>query len=143
MRDVTADVTRRDAMAKAAAPYRHPQLSSIKHGGDEKLDHAIRIIWPGMPPIGNEGSDSQISAEGSIPALPPPDAEMGDHGSAPPGGEDGGDHLISRPLRDNKADYLSYLSYLSSRRRPSLRKLRTHALAVLSRWTTCSASCGT
>ena len=29
MRDVTADVTRRDAMAKAAAPYRHPQLSAI------------------------------------------------------------------------------------------------------------------
>ena len=29
MRDVTADVTRRDAMAKAAAPYRHPQLSSV------------------------------------------------------------------------------------------------------------------
>src|SRR6516164_1144144 len=57
MRDVTADVTRRDAMAKAAAPYRHPQLSAIKHGGDEKLDHAIRIIWPGMPPIGNERSD--------------------------------------------------------------------------------------
>ena len=92
MRDETQDMQFRAQMAKAAAPYRHPQLSSIKHGGDEKLDHAIRIIWPGMPPIGNEGSDSQISAEGSIPALPPPDAEMGDHGSAPPGGEDGGDH---------------------------------------------------
>ena len=30
------------------------------------MDHAIRIIWPGMPPIGNEGSDSRY--EGSIPA---------------------------------------------------------------------------
>ena len=47
MRDVTADVTRRDAMAKAAAPYRHSQLSSVKHDG--LMDHAIRIIWPGMP----------------------------------------------------------------------------------------------
>jgi hypothetical protein len=82
MRDVTADVTRRDAMAKAAAPYRHPQLSSIKHGGDEKLDHAIRIIWPGMPPISDERSDSRIPPEGSIPALPPPQAELGDHGCA-------------------------------------------------------------
>ena len=81
MRDVTADVTRRDAMAKAAAPYRLPQLSSIKHGGDEKLDHAIRIIWPGMPPF-NEGSDSRISAEGSIPALPSPEAEVDDRSCA-------------------------------------------------------------
>jgi len=91
MRDVTADVTRRDAMAKAAAPYRHPQLSSVKHGGDEKLDHAIRIIWPGMPPIGNEGSNSRISAEGSVPALPPPQAEMGDNCSAPSSAADGSD----------------------------------------------------
>ena len=86
MRDVTADVTRRDAMAKAAAPYRHPQLSAIKHGGDEKLDHAIRIIWPGMPPIGNERSDIR-----SIPALPSPQAEVGDNCSAPSSREDGCD----------------------------------------------------
>jgi hypothetical protein len=33
MRDPTADQTRRDmmAMAKAAAPYRHPQLQAIAH----------------------------------------------------------------------------------------------------------------
>ena len=30
------------------------------------VDHAIRIIREGMPPIGNEGSDSR--SEGSIPA---------------------------------------------------------------------------
>ena len=53
------------------------------------MDHAIRIIWPGMPPIGNEGSDSRISAEGSIPALPPPQAEVGGHSGAPPSGEEG------------------------------------------------------
>jgi hypothetical protein len=45
------------------------------------MDHAIRIIWPGMPPIGNEGSDSRISAEGSVPALPP-QAEVDDRSCA-------------------------------------------------------------
>ena len=92
MRDVTADVTRRDAMAKAAAPYRHPQLSAIKHGGDENpLDHVIRIIWKGMPPISDERSDIRIQAEGSIPALPPPQSEVGDHCGAPSSGEGGSD----------------------------------------------------
>jgi hypothetical protein len=50
------------------------------------VDHAIRIIWPGMPPIGNEGSDSR-----SIPALPSPQAEVGDHCCASESREDGGD----------------------------------------------------
>ena len=31
MRDPTADQTRRDMMAKAAAPYRHPQLQAVAH----------------------------------------------------------------------------------------------------------------
>jgi hypothetical protein len=31
MRDETAEPTRRDAMAKAAAPYLHLQLSAIAH----------------------------------------------------------------------------------------------------------------
>src|SRR6516225_7331871 len=52
------------------------------------MDHAIRIIWPGMPPIGNEGSDTRIQAAGSVPALPP-QAEVGDHCGASPGGKDG------------------------------------------------------
>ena len=55
------------------------------------MDHAIRIIWPGMPPIGNEGSDSRISAEGSVPALPPPQAEVSDHCGAPSSAADGSD----------------------------------------------------
>ena len=54
------------------------------------VDHAIRIIWPGMPPIGNEGSDIRIQAAGSVPALPP-QAEVGDHCGASPGGKDGSD----------------------------------------------------
>ena len=79
-------------MAKAAAPYRHPQLSAIKHGGDENpLDHVIRIIWKGMPPISDERSDIRIQAGGSIPALPPPQAEVVDNCSASPGGKDGSD----------------------------------------------------
>ena len=53
------------------------------------MDHAIRIIWPGMPPIGNEGSDIRIQAAGSVPALPPAQAEVGDHCGAPSSGEDG------------------------------------------------------
>ena len=34
MRDEAAESTRRDEMAKAAAPYLHPRLSSIEHTGD-------------------------------------------------------------------------------------------------------------
>src|ERR1700738_5549555 len=41
MRDETAELTRRDAMAKAAAPYVHPSLASVRHGGDE--ENPLRI----------------------------------------------------------------------------------------------------
>jgi hypothetical protein len=34
MRDEAAASTRRDDMAKAAAPYLHPRLSSVEHSGD-------------------------------------------------------------------------------------------------------------
>ena len=34
MRDEAAESTRRDEMAKAAAPYLHPRLSSVEHTGD-------------------------------------------------------------------------------------------------------------
>lgn len=37
LRDPATDAQRRDAMAKAAAPYCHAQLSSIKHDGSLKL----------------------------------------------------------------------------------------------------------
>jgi hypothetical protein len=36
MRDEAAESTRRDDMAKAAAPYLHPRLSSIEHSGDNE-----------------------------------------------------------------------------------------------------------
>ena len=48
MRDETVEPTRRDAMAKAAAPYVHPSLASVRHGGDEhnplRLTEVRRII---------------------------------------------------------------------------------------------------
>jgi len=48
MRDETAEPTRRDAMAKAAAPYVHPSLASVRHGGDEqnplRITEVRRII---------------------------------------------------------------------------------------------------
>src|ERR1700730_1834200 len=48
MRDETVEPTRRDAMAKAAAPYVHPSLASVRHGGDEqnplRITEVRRII---------------------------------------------------------------------------------------------------
>lgn len=35
MRDGNADIDRRDAMARAAAPYMHPSLKSVEHHGAE------------------------------------------------------------------------------------------------------------
>ena len=52
------------------------------------MDHAIRIIWEGMPV---ERFSSGIQAEGSVPALPPPQAEVGDNRGAPSSAEDGSD----------------------------------------------------
>src|SRR6516164_10747997 len=87
MRDVTADITRRDAMAKAAAPYRHSQLSSVKHDG--VVDHAIRIVWAGMPAISGGGASApQIENAEAVPALPPPETEAGDHCGASAGAAD-------------------------------------------------------
>jgi hypothetical protein len=43
MRDPTADQTRRDMMAKAAAPYRHPQLQAVAH---KYLDATGKPIAP-------------------------------------------------------------------------------------------------
>lgn len=52
MRDEDADIEKRLDAAKAAAPYVHPKLSSIQHGGNigylsheealDQLDHARR-----------------------------------------------------------------------------------------------------
>ena len=55
------------------------------------MDHAIRIIWPGMPAISDEGSSTRIQAAGSVPALPSPDPKVGDNRGAPSSAEDGSD----------------------------------------------------
>lgn len=42
MRDQTQDHDRRDEMAKAVAPYVHPKLATVEHGGNE--DSPIRLV---------------------------------------------------------------------------------------------------
>lgn len=39
MRDPNADPSRRDHMAKAAAPYIHPKLGAIEHSGGLTFSH--------------------------------------------------------------------------------------------------------
>jgi hypothetical protein len=39
MRDPEADSKRRDDMAKTAAPYVHPRLTSVDHGGEVTVTH--------------------------------------------------------------------------------------------------------
>ena len=51
LRDESVEPARRDAMAKAAAPYVHPQLSAVKHGGDGtavKNEYTV-ISWRKAP----------------------------------------------------------------------------------------------
>jgi hypothetical protein len=44
MRDIGADVKRRDEMAKAAAPFIHPRLAAVEHSGDEKSPLVVKIV---------------------------------------------------------------------------------------------------
>lgn len=73
MRDDKADVSRRDDMAKAAAPYVHPKLSSMQHKGsigtydltkmsDDELDRLESILGPLALNGGNQSGESE--AEG-------------------------------------------------------------------------------
>ena len=44
MRDPAVEHNRRDEMAKAVAPFVHPRLSAVAHGGgDEPIEHLHRI----------------------------------------------------------------------------------------------------
>jgi len=43
VRDTQADPVRRDEMAKAAAPYVHPKLASVNHGGKVDLSFAAEL----------------------------------------------------------------------------------------------------
>jgi hypothetical protein len=44
MRDAGADVSRRDDMAKAAAPYVHSKLASIEHGGKDGAPLIVEVV---------------------------------------------------------------------------------------------------
>jgi hypothetical protein len=48
MRDPEAEPARRDAMAKAAAPYVHPTFASVRHSGNDdnpvKIERIERVI---------------------------------------------------------------------------------------------------
>lgn len=46
LRDENAAVERRDDMAKAAAPYVHPRLAAVEHGG--KIDGTFTVVT-GVP----------------------------------------------------------------------------------------------
>lgn len=58
MRDPTAPPKRRDAMAKAAAPYIHPTLASIRHAGEDggpmKIERIERVIVDASNPHGKD-----------------------------------------------------------------------------------------
>ena len=50
LRDESVEPSRRDAMARSAAPYVHPQLSAVKHGGDGNLRAEYTVItWRKAP----------------------------------------------------------------------------------------------
>ena len=48
MRDAGAEPSRRDEMAKAAAPYVHPKLAAIEHTGKDGGPMAMTFSW--LPP---------------------------------------------------------------------------------------------
>lgn len=70
MRDRKADLSRRDEMAKAAAPYVHPRLASMQHRGaigtydltkvsDEELDRLEAILGPLALAGGDQGGEGE------------------------------------------------------------------------------------
>ena len=48
MRDREADPSRRDDMAKAAAPYLHPKLAAIEHSSDP--ERPVKVTYQWLPP---------------------------------------------------------------------------------------------
>jgi hypothetical protein len=66
LRDESVEPARRDAMAKSAAPYVHPQLSAVKHGGDGNLRAEYTVITWRKAPESPEKAD-----EDDLPQPPP------------------------------------------------------------------------
>ena len=46
MRDETAEPSRRDDMARAAAPYLHPRLSAVSHNDETNKQFVVEIPAP-------------------------------------------------------------------------------------------------
>jgi len=80
MRDPTASEARRDMMAKAAAPYRHPQLAAVAHrhtnaDGSPILPTINLVIQqPRTPAV----EANTAEAAPTTPLLPPPADSLGD-----------------------------------------------------------------
>lgn len=53
MRDPSVDSRRRDEMAKSAAPYTHPRLNSVEHGGKDggPVDVRFKIEFVKPPKV--------------------------------------------------------------------------------------------
>jgi hypothetical protein len=49
LRDEDAKPDDRMHAAVHAAPYMHPKLATIEHGGKDGKAVALKVIWPGMP----------------------------------------------------------------------------------------------
>src|SRR3984893_4162704 len=49
LRDEDAKPDDRMHAAVHAAPYIHPKLATIEHGGKDGKAVALKVIWPGMP----------------------------------------------------------------------------------------------
>jgi hypothetical protein len=75
LRDEDAKPDARMAAAVHAAPYIHPKLATIEHGGKDGSPVVLKVHWPGMPQ-GNmsdrtdphSGADSPLHAENLQPA---------------------------------------------------------------------------
>ena len=67
MRDETAEPHRRDAMAKAAAPYLHPQLAAIHHrhtnADGTPIAPTINLTINPPPPV-SEASKAKLTHQG-------------------------------------------------------------------------------
>ena len=88
MRDPNADQARRDECAKAAAPYVHPRLAAIEHGGSISLtleQALVEIDSETLAAIDSGGEEYPFALAYGLPALRLPMPENQDEvGRDPP-----------------------------------------------------------
>ena len=61
MNDTTADETRRDRMAIAAAPFCHPRISDVVRGKKDQLEEAADMAGIGTPWANDVGFEIRAS----------------------------------------------------------------------------------